>query len=376
MDVKILSDDTVCLSVSSRFVRCRTVPGYAPTPHAPDFFLRHPLTSVAGGVSRSRSQTHATAGRLSFSHFLQRLSDRNYAMRACCAAAGAPRYGSFRSPRVATRCVSWRVPPGGTLSELTAHDPQFQGTIVDTFHTDLCDPATGQSLLTLRNLTDAVRESGRRLACLFINRLEHEDCAAAIRLAAQQSTSVQCLTICESALSNETLAAMATLGSSLRGLILSNNHNVKGSDGAEANECPTDAAMASLLAALPRLEFFVFENAHPFKPSDEDRRGSGSGSGSGRKRKQKRRRRRHEVSAKTCTRFFGDACWNALGSQRCCPNLRVLWVDEIHPEWHLRPLSDNRVVHRAMFVAGGGALSQQLDLFMLNPDRELRSLLV
>ena len=374
LDVKILSDDTVCLSVPARFVRSRIIEGPAPTPHAPDFFARHPLSRVAGGLSKSRSKKHATAGRVSFPYFLRRLSDRNYAMRSCCMSAAStviPGYGTFSSPTVAMRCVSWRVPRGDTLSELSAQNPQFNDKVVDTFHTDLCDPTTGRSLLTLQNLTNAVRERGSHLECLFINRLEHEDCAAAIRLASRQSSSVRCLTICESVLSSETLAAVATLGSSLRGLILSNNHSAEEVDGEKEGmgyNFPSDAAMALVLASLPRLEFFVFENALPL---------SSGGRGSGDLKRKQKRRRHDRPFVKTCTRFFGDKCWNALGTRRCCPHLRVLWVDEIHPDWHRRPVSDNIVVHREIFVSHHpSTLSRQLDLFMLNPDRELRSLAV
>ena len=377
-DVLILSDNTTCLSVPSRFVRSRDVPGHAPAQHEPDYFAQNRLLSVEGGTSRSSDAFPGGAGRASFLHFLQRLSDRNYTMRAFCMGDydGNVEYGSFRSPRVKRRCVSWLVPSGYAIKDIS--HPEH--TIVDTFHPDLCDPTVlGRSLLTKSNLLAAVKKRGRRLECLFVNRLEHEDCASAIRMAAAASANLRCLSIVESEISAKTLSAVASVGASLQGLILSNNHTSLTDEGSV--HPPTDEAMAMLLTKLPQLKFLILEN----DATDVSRRttsgicaeaasvslGGRAGGSTLRKSRSTRRKRAAQKFA-----FFGDACWKMLGSKNCCPKLKVFWIDEVHPEWIRRPLSDNRIVHREMFLSRGGAMHSQLELFMLNPDCELQSLSV
>ena len=405
--VRILSDDTVCQDIPSRFVRTRkahqeALKTYGPCPLHSGLGLSAAATSSipSSSISYSSSLTSSASsfpdgrGQQSFLHCLRRLSDRNYAMREFCLAAATapvPLFTTFKSPRVASRCVAW-LPRTDSLDAATASGATAQ-SVLDSFHPDLCTNGGATSTLYLPRLVEAIASRKQQQVpaeCLFVNRLRQRGqpagpsaaatgvglCAAAAggggadlhpccpgpAISACTAPWLRCVSIVESLLTRDTLRAIASVPS-IRGLILGNNW---------VDASVTDAEMAATLRALPRLRFLFVENhlAAPNHKKNDD------GSSKSISRDAKKFKRRLTAAAPSAiTPFFGDECWRALG-QGCCPELRVLWVDEVHPKWHRRTFADSLVVHESLNVVRGGALRKQLQLLMVNPDNLVRSLSV
>ena len=111
---------------------------------------------------------------------------------------------------------------------------------------------------------------------------------------------------------------------------------------AEALGPPSDAAIAAVLRACPKLEWLYVDVC-----SDP-----------------------HRCGGET---YFGDESWRAL-AEGACPNLKVLWVDAEGPGRDGRRFAtrgDPALVRRAV-----GALGGSLKLLMVNPGDKIKSRLV
>ncbi|KAL7544518.1 hypothetical protein ACHAWF_007894 [Thalassiosira exigua] len=292
----------------------------------PTLFERNPCR-IPGGKSRHPSAyPNYHKGRGSFGFLLQRLSDRNYAMRAHCLDGRGAEYNTYRKPRASYISVVWYPP-----TNLEDHSDDRK--IVDGCHLDLICPDKGCTYLTgpqlLAALDDArgLDENGL-VECLFLNgaqsnpgsQLDAEEIAKVI---ARCRETLLCASLTECKLSAAVLSALASC-KKLRGLILE-NCQLRGT----GEECPSDSKLAEVLRSCPDLRWLFVKAS-----------------------------------------IFGQACWDVLATPDACPKLDVLWVDS--------PL---QTAERADAARGNpdsirGALEGRrgvLKLCMINPDDSCES---
>ena len=142
------------------------------TTFVPQLWERFPCQIEGAKRASWRKYPGGKNYRQSYLYCLQRLSERNYAMRALVYSTkdsvGA-RFTTWKHARFRKRAVSW-LPP------TTMRDHITNRNIVDTFHADLVRPKDGESYLTPVNLLRATNEDTE---CLFVNSLKCGSAAVA-----------------------------------------------------------------------------------------------------------------------------------------------------------------------------------------------------
>jgi len=285
-------------------------------------FLRNPCR-IPGGTSR-----HPTAypnyrkGKGSFGFLIQRLSDRNYAMRSLCLDRSGATYNTYKKKGVNYISVVWYPP-----SNLNDHADD--DTIVDGCHLDLIDPNNGRTYLDGPNLISAIRNAVNHVRCVFLNGAQSNpgsdigagDIAAAIDAC---SDSLLCLSLTECKLSAGLLRSI-TGCQKLRGIIIENCQLWGGGEEGQDDERPTDVMLAETLRACPELRWCFVKSS-----------------------------------------IFGTECWNALEDcKNVCPHLEVLWVDApLHTEERIDVArGDHDTIRRAL-----ESRRDVLKICMINPD--------
>ena len=279
-------------------------------------FSRNPCR-VPGGVSRlAKDYPNYHKEKGSFGFLIQRLSDRNYAMRAMCFDDCGAEYNTYKKEGVNYISVVWYPP-----SNLDDH-AEDKNT-VDGCHLDLIDPFDGRTYLTGPNLNAAIVNAAEPVECLFLNGAQSnpgslisaDEIAVAI---SKCNVSLRCLSLTECKLNGALIDAVAAC-SQLRGFILENCQlHGQGADR------PIDAKLAAVLRACPHLSWCFIKSS-----------------------------------------IFGSECWEALAAKDCCPNLEVLWVDApLHTECRVDMARGDPATIRAALEGRAGMLK----LCMINPD--------
>ena len=272
-----------------------------------------------------------TKGKGSFGFLIQRLSDRNYAMRALCLHGYGAQYNTYKKSDVTYISVVWYPP-----SNLNEHVNDT--TIVDGCHLNLVHPENGRTYLTCPNLDKAIVNgnavSGTRgVECLFLNgaqsnpgsTISADDIASCIT---KCKDTLLCLAMTECKINVHLLTTIASC-KKLRGLTL---ENCQLCDGETTR--PNDAMLANVLRSCPDLRWVFVK-----------------------------------------TSIFGTECWNVLAEGMAgtnCPNLEVLWVDSpMHTldRTHITR-GDHDTIRRVLNQRSGGG---SLELCMINPDENCMS---
>jgi len=286
----------------------------------PNLFARHPCC-IPGGVARNPSAyPNYHKGRGSFGFLIQRLSDRNYAMRALCLDGYGAEYNTYKKARANYISVVW-YPPANL------NDHASDKTIIDGCHLDMIDPIDGKTYLTGSNLQSAIVNSGTSPECIFLNGAQSnpgsvisaDDIAFPI---SKCHDTLRCIALTECKINANLVAAIASC-SKLRGLILE-NCQLWGDD----ENMPTDKHLAALLRSCPNLRWCFVKSS-----------------------------------------IFGAECWNAL-AENACPNLEVLWVDApLHTQDRIDTIrGDHDTIRSAL-----NSRWDKLKLCMINPDDKNKS---
>ena len=98
-------------------------------------------------------------GKGSFGYLIQRMSDRNYAMRALCIDGHGAEYSMFQLKGFARPSIAWH--PSTNLD-----DHACNRTIIDGCHLNLIHPFNGQSRLAGSTIVDTVAKSAENIECL------------------------------------------------------------------------------------------------------------------------------------------------------------------------------------------------------------------
>eukprot|EP00562_Extubocellulus_spinifer_P012298 CAMPEP_0178554476 /NCGR_PEP_ID=MMETSP0697-20121206/8353_1 /TAXON_ID=265572 /ORGANISM="Extubocellulus spinifer, Strain CCMP396" /LENGTH=661 /DNA_ID=CAMNT_0020187427 /DNA_START=46 /DNA_END=2031 /DNA_ORIENTATION=- len=293
-----------------------------------NMFVRNPCR-VEGGVQCLPScyGTGAGSGKSSFAYCIQRLSDRNYAMRGLCLDGDGAKYTSFSRKNINTRCLAF-------IPETNLNDHAADETILDTCHLDMVNNNTGECLLTADNLIKAATPD---LECIFLNGYQREgrsneriDPNAIVKAIQTCKDNLKCFALTECVLTDEILAALASC-KNLRGLTLYMTMYMTERWSGNGVTPATDAGLASVISSCPELRWLYVE---------EDRSG-----------------------------LFDDECWTALFN-RSCPNLELLWVDS----W--KNTDCRRFVTRGshpLIRSTLEARASSLKLCMITPDKHLKS---
>jgi hypothetical protein len=293
-----------------------------------NIFLRNPCR-IAGGkqhLPREYGNSGTCKPINSYYYLLQRLSDRNYAMRGLCIDGDGAQYTSFKKTSIVNKCVVF-------LPETDLNDHADDPTIVDACHLDLICPSTGDCFLTAENLLKAVTP---RTECIFINGYQLGGVGGTSQRKVNPNVIVdaidtcrenlQCFSLTESVLTNEILLALAKC-KKLKGVTLSMTQKYSKDDSTEAS----DEGIESIIMSCPDLSWlFVEETAM----------------------------------------LFGDASWKALDSTDVCPKLEVLWISSYHKtdDCHHVTRGDHSVIRRVL-----SNRYASLKLCMINPDERLKS---
>lgn len=255
-------------------------------------------------------------GKDSFVYLIQRLSDRNYAMRSLCLENSGARYTSFSLPNITRRCVHW-------IPDSNLNDHANDSTIVDVFHTDLFDPnKRGEHFFTPEALLECTNSNTE---CLFLTNLEgdfskNRACSKAIAEALEVcSSNLKCITINSCCMKLEVLESLAKCPE-LRGITI----DYCQMDGATDDKL--DSALAKVLTSCPNLRWLYI----------------------------------------TYFPFF-DKCWTALDSG-ACPDLQVLWTSRTISKDGRECVTagDHDMIRRVL-------TERKLPLYMINPDEKLKS---
>eukprot|EP00536_Pseudo-nitzschia_multiseries_P008134 jgi/Psemu1/319304/estExt_fgenesh1_pm.C_2010003 len=289
-----------------------------------DRFLRNPCC-VFGG-KQYPAEDYANTGRgppeYSYYYLMQRLSDRNYAMRGLCIDGDGVQYTTFKKESLLYKLVAF-------LPETNLNHHSKNPTILDACHLDVIEPHTGECLLTKANLLEAVTPETE---CIFLNGFQNGgpsrrhsqkvDPKVVVTMIDVCKDNLKCFSLTECIVSNEILNALASC-KQLRGLTLYTTQPCSEASGVtRAN----DDGLAAIIRECTDLRWlYVVECG-----------------------------------------FFRDNSWNALESPGACPNLEVLWVTS--QKRHHVCYGDHNVVRRALDKRAG-----TLKMCMVNWDRNLTS---
>ena len=308
-------------------------------------WARHPCR-VAGGVNNPASMYPGSA-KNSLAYRVQCLSDHNYAVRAFCIRGhNSAKFVTYKPKRCLSKSSTWLTPEN--LNHF-GEDP----TVVDACHLNMTEPGQGGCLLTAENLSNAC---GPSVVSLFVNNYQDysrslvhggtADVAVFAAAIAKCQPSLQCVSLNECKIAEQTLDALAGCVN-LRGLVLAASFNeCKGGAGATTPSSvaaaaggggaavATDAGLARVLRANKHLKW-LHVDVHRGPP------------------------------------IFGAECWEALRSG-CCPELQVLWCDAKDSKsgrigTTLAPPVLVRSALAALRASGG------LRYVMVNPDLKLKS---
>ena len=275
-------------------------------------FLRNPCR-IEGGTQNLPGEygNGPSSGKSSFEYLIQRLSDRNYAMRGLCLDGDGAKYTSYSQARVVTRCLAF-------LPSTDLNDHAKDDTVVDAIHLDLINPKTGESYLTGDNFLKAVSPG---VECIFLNSYDTKKMVSSVIVEAIDicKDNLKCFSITEGIVTKEILSALAKC-LNLRGLTLSMTKTHAG-----------DADLAPIITSCPDLRWLFID----------------------------------ETSG-----LFRDASWQALLNDGACPNLEILWVDSTENGDGRRNVArgDHDLIRRAL-----NARKDVLRLCMVNPDTKLES---
>ena len=286
-----------------------------------NLFARNPCR-IPGGLNRTPSAyPNYHKGKGSFGFLIQRLSDRNYAMRSLCLDGYGAEYNTYKKTGVNYISVVWYPP-----SNLDDHAGDRK--IIDGCHLDLIDPSDGKTYLTGENLDLAIVNADEPVECVFLNgaqsnpgsAISADDIASAI---SKSNGSLQCLSLTECKLNAALIHALSTC-SKLRGIILE-NCQLWGED----DDKPTDANLAAVLRSCPDLRWCFVKSS-----------------------------------------IFGAECWNALATEGACPNLEMLWVDaSMHTDERIDTARGDHDTIRSALTSR----ADKLKLCMINPDDKNKS---
>lgn len=285
-----------------------------------NLFARNPCR-IRGSVPRHPgAYPNYHKGKGSFGFLIQRLSDRNYAMRALCLDGHGAEFDTYQKPGVNYISVVWHPP---TNLEDHAKDE----TIVDGCHLDLIDSKDGKTYLTGPFLEAAIVDATRPVECVFLNgaqsnpgsEISADDIASAI---SKCKDTLLCVSMTECKMNANLVSALASCPK-LRGLTLE-NCQLRG----EGKARPTDESLAAVLRSCPDLRWIFVKSS-----------------------------------------LFGGECWNVLVEDGACPNLEVLWVDApLHTLDRTEAArGDHDTIRRALEGRGAGG---KLALCMINPDHQ------
>ena len=292
-----------------------------------DLFARHPCRVVGGERHNPEdygddSQINHPMGKSSFAYLVQRISDRNYAMRGLCVDGDGAKYSTFSKPGMETKCVAF-------LPETNFNHHFNNNKILDACHLDLIHPETGACLLTPKNLKNAAATP--KIECIFLNGYERKDRIfqeanpkAIVDAITACKNTLKCFALTECVVSKEILAALAAC-KKLRGLVLSQTQKYHPSPA-------TDQDLAS-----------VIENCRDLRWLYVDERSG----------------------------LFDNACWTALAHVPYnCPNIEVLWVNSTQGTDKRKFVArgDHNTIRRALRQR-----SESIQLCMINPDPKIRS---
>ena len=302
-----------------------------------NIFLRNPCR-VAGGkqhLPREYGNSGTCKPINSYYYLLQRLSDRNYAMRGLCIDGDGAQYTSFKKASILNKCVVF-------LPETDLNDHADDPTIVDACHLDLICPSSGECFLTAENLLKAVTP---RTECIFINGYQAGGVGGTSQRKVNPNVIVDAIDICrenlqcfsftESVLTNEILFALAKC-KKLKGVMLSmtqkytcdkNKYTGDKNDSTQAS----DKGIESILLSCADLSWLFVEEA---------------------------------------AMLFREASWKALDSTDVCSKLEVLWISSYHKkdDRHHVTRGDHSVIRRVL-----SNRYATLKLCMINPDEKLKS---
>ena len=272
-------------------------------------FMRNPCR-ISGG-EQNLPDEYPGSGKSSFAYLVQRLSDRNYAMRGLCLDNDGAKYTSFAKSGVTQRCLAF-------LPETDLNDHANDSTIVDAVHLDLINPKSGKSHLTGENFLQAMSAD---VECIFLNSYDTQNMksAAIVQAIDMCKDSLKCFSLTEGIVTKDMLAALAQCPS-LRGLTLSMTETHAG-----------DADLAPIISSCPEMRWLYID----------------------------------ETSG-----LFQDASWSALFKDGSCPNLEVLWVESTKGGEGRRNVArgNHDAIRRAL-----NARKETLKLCMINPDDKLKS---
>ena len=272
-------------------------------------FMRNPCR-ISGGEQNLPGE-YPGSGKSSFAYLVQRLSDRNYAMRGLCLDNDGAKYTSFAKSGVTQRCLAF-------LPETDLNDHANDDTIVDAVHLDLINPKSGKSHLTGENFLKAMSAG---VECIFLNSYDTQNMKSDVIVQAIDmcKDSLKCFSLTEGIVTKDMLAALAKCPN-LRGLTLSMTETHA-----------MDADLAPIIASCPEMRWLYID----------------------------------ETSG-----LFQNASWKALLKDGSCPNLEVLWVESTKGGDGRRNVArgDHDAIRRAL-----NARKDTLKLCMINPDDKLKS---
>jgi len=293
-----------------------------------NIFLRNPCR-VAGGMQHLPAEYGNSGSRKplnSYYYLVQRLSDRNYAMRGLCIDGDGAQYTSFKKSCIVNKCVVFL--PDTNLND-HADDPH----ILDACHLDLICHKSGECFLTAENIMKAVTV---HTECIFLNGYQlggvgktskHKvDPNAIVNAIDLCRENLVCFSLTESVLTNEILIALSRC-KKLKGVMFSTTQNYSGDGSTNA----TDHGLESIIKECHDLCWLFVEEG---------------------------------------TMLFRDASWKALDSEKACPNLEVLWISSYQStdDRHHVTRGDHKIIRRVL-----NNRSSALKLCMINPNEKLKS---
>ncbi|KAL9178964.1 hypothetical protein ACHAXT_011937 [Thalassiosira profunda] len=282
-------------------------------------FRRNPCR-IPGGTNRDPSDyPNYDKEKGSFGFLIQRLSDRNYAMRAHCLEGAGAEYTTYRKEDAGYISVVW-FPPSNYRSH--AHDE----SIVDGTHLDLIDPNNGRTYLTGAGIAKAIDTSNRPVECVFLNgaqsnagsQLTADGIAKALSKCRQ---TLRCVSLTECVISTEVLEVLASC-TNLSGLLIENCQ-------LDREDKPNEVELSAVLASCPDLRWLFVKSS-----------------------------------------LFAEACWDVLAMKNAAPKLEVLWIDA--PKQTRERADVARGDHGTICAALEGRAGT-LKLCMVNPDSENKS---
>ena len=283
-----------------------------------EMFVRQPCRIEGGVLADFPNEYGHGTEKNSHAYMLQRISDRNYAMRSMCMDQGGAVYANFSKRNTMCKLVTWY--PNSNLD-----DHSNDETIVDACHLDLVNKEDGGSTFcTPENLKKAVHPG---TTCIFMNNYQRSPCKPQSLLDSIQTCagSLQCIALSETYISNNILQAVAScpnlLGITLDMLMMNT--------GGSSHSTATDEGLAAVLRSCPKLKWLFVQN----------------------------------------DKIFGTACWTALAGG-ACPSLEVLWVRAtlFDDNFFDKAVGDVSVIRSVL-----ASRDPSLKLCMVNPDKDGKS---